>query len=440
MSEQYFGITDTGFNPKPIDILESDAKALLKQYFGDNVDLTQQSPLWRLIQVGLVEISQLWTTAEADFYSCYMQTGIGVALDLLGGDIGLTRKVAVASAVELTITKNTTQAVTVPAGSLFQTVDGIIFATNDEITIASGDPASHTGTVESTCTTEGLNGNVGQNTITVITNVISGVESVNNSSPALGGKDQEIDIDYRKRLMEYVRSTWTAESIRSSALNVDGVAGVKILEHDYSYDCLVVPTGLWTTDLENAISVAIEKVTPITVEYNVLEAETVGIVITAHCLLDPLFDLSSANAQASVKVASYISGLGINENVVLAKVIQSIMDVEGITNLYTIVMHGTATAEKHTFHTGTTVYNLNYTTNGDIDSITGTVSGNPHTFVHLTDYSYDYSGHITWLGATEPDDDTVFAVTYTVPADVLGDVEILTQCVARLNSLTLQTP
>lgn len=444
MSEQYgnYGVTNTGFNPKPIDVLEDDAKAYLKQLFGENVDLTQQSPLWRMIQVPLVEISQLWLTAEQNFYSDYIQTAEGVALDLLGEDLGLNRKPAVSSVVQLTIYKNTSDPVIVPEGSLFQTVDGIIFATNEEISIGSGDPATTTGTVWATAVESGVNSNVSAGTIITATNIISGVDHSNNTDPAEGGEDVETDGAYRKRLMSYVRATWTAAAIRSAAVNVDGVAGVKIIENSYSYDCLIVPQTLFTAELQAAVEEAIEKVTPVTVEYTVIEAESVLIDVNAIVVLDSLLDLSTAQSMAAEYISEYIAALNIDDDVIKAKVIQAIMQVSGILNAYSMVLAGRPINEKHTYNTGTLSYALNYTTGTSVDSVIGKLSSVDHTFVAGVDYNFvSTPARIVWTGSGSlPDNGTDFKTSYNYPANVIGDVVINQENVAKIGSITFTNP
>lgn len=434
-----YGITNTGFHPKPIDVLEEDAKEYLQQLFGSNVDLTQQSPLWRLTQVQLVEVSKGWLVSEANFYNNYIQTAEGVGLELLGEDLGLEIKEAVASVVELTIYKNSSASVTVPIGSLFQTLNGIIFATDIEITIPSGDPSTTTGLVMATCVVAGLNGNVSASTIIIPSNPITGVDSSTNLNTSYGGKDRETYTEYRKRLRSYVRSTWTASAIRSAALNVDGVSGVKIIEYTTSYDCLIAPQTSFTPELQTLIEIAIEKVTPVTVEYNVIESESVGIKIYANIILTTLLDIETARTLISTEISEYIASLGIDGDVYKSKIIQAILAVEGVLNIYNVELYGVPINEKHTYTTGTLSYALNYATGNGIDSIVGKLSGVDHTFVDSVDYNFSTSpATITWTGTGDlPDDLTEFKVTYQFPANAIGDIEIRQENIAVFSRIDL---
>jgi uncharacterized phage protein gp47/JayE len=441
MSNNY-GITDTGFNPKPIDVIEDEYKELLKQFFGSNVDLSQYSVLWKIEQVGAVQDSITWLQAEQNYYNNFIQTASGISLDLLGEDIGLIRKQAISSVVELEIFKNTTSAVTVPAGSLFQTSENIIFTTLIEITIPAGAIDVTTGTVNAEAIESGIAGNVSANTIKFLTNVISGVASSDNDLAAEGGTDIETDSAYRKRLRDFVRATWTAAAIRSAALNVEGVASVKIIELATSYECLVVPQTIFDSELQTAVENAIEPITPVTVEFTVLEAKLVLINVVADVVLSGGLDEATAESQATTQIQEYLTTLDIDDDVIKSKVIQAIMEVINIDNVYNVVLKGKPQLESHIFLTGTDIYPLDYTTGDTITEVTGTVGGSPYTFTETTDYVLLTSpARIDWSPAgTNPDNTTEFLVSYEYPANAIGDVEINQVNIAKLDDVDFTVP
>ncbi len=441
MSNNY-GITDTGFNPKPIDVIEDEYKELLKQFFGSNVDLSQFSSLWKLMQVSATETATIWLQSEQIYFSNFIQTATGISLDLLGEDIGLVRKQAISAVVELEIFKNTTNAVTVPEGSLFQTTENVIFTTLIEITIPAGAIDITTDLVNAEAIVAGIEGNVPANTIQFLTNVISGIASSDNALPAEGGIDVETDTAYRKRLRAFVRATWTAAAIRSAALNVEGVAGVKIIELATSYQCLIVPQTIFTSELQTEVENVIEPVTPVTVEFIVLEAETVLIDVTANVVLSGGLDETTAESQATTEIAEYLTTLDIDDDVIKSKVIQAIMKVIGIDNAYDVVLLGKPLEESHNFLTGTDIYTLDYSTGNSITEVTGTVGGSPHTFTITTDYILLTSpARIDWSPAgTDPDDTTDFFVSYEYPADVKGDIVINQTNIATLDNVDFTVP
>ena len=436
-----YGITETGFNQKTIDVIEDEFKELLKQFFGSSVDVSQLSPLWKMIQVPATEITHMWTLTEYMFYNLFINTAEKSSLDLLAEDIGLKRKDAISASVELTIYKNTDNAVIVPKDSMFETAEGIQFKTIEEIEIATGDKTTTTGTVDAIAVIAGITGNVGVGTILYPSSTISGVDSCYNSYAADGGEEKETDVALRKRIRAYVRAVWTEPAIRSAALNVEGVEGVKIIEYATSYDCLIVPKTVFTNELKTNVEDAIEKVTCITVEYTVLEAESVGIKITANISITTTYDEISAEQDAEVEIREYLQGLGIDDDVFKARVIQAIMETVGIENVSNVVLVGKPVNEKHRYLTASGyTYNLNYSTG--IDSVEvvvkGTIGGTPdQTFVKGTDYNFSVSpAQIIFTGTGNlPDNDTDFYVTYTFPANAIGDIEINQNNIAVFDSV-----
>ena len=78
------------------------------------------------------------------------------------------------------------------------------------------------------CTTAGIVGNVGVNSITKMPVTISGVTSVTNATPTSGGYDEEVDNDLRERTYSKIRTPGTSGNIndyRNWALSVEGVGG-----------------------------------------------------------------------------------------------------------------------------------------------------------------------------------------------------------------------
>ena len=65
--------------------------------FGTDVDLTSTSPLRKLIEVTAAEDGELWKRMEDLYYSSFVSTAVGDALDLLGGDIGVARRAGIAA-------------------------------------------------------------------------------------------------------------------------------------------------------------------------------------------------------------------------------------------------------------------------------------------------------------------------------------------------------
>jgi uncharacterized phage protein gp47/JayE len=437
-----YGITKFGYKVKPLDVIEDDLKDELRDKLGSNVDLEQTSPLWRNTQAISTQLSILWVKNQEQFYNSFINTAEGAALDLAGISLALERKDALPAEVELTIIKNTSDEVTVPKRSHFQTTEGIMFYTEIEITIPAGDPLTTKGTVNSICTKAGIIGNVGSNSITIPTQTILGIDSSDNILPSVGGVDEESDIDYKRRIGNVVKATYTPEVIRRTALNVEGVSGASIKERDYDYDVLIAPTSFFDAELKTDVENAVSNYNPITVEFFVLESTTVVINVYADVTLKSGYTEDSTESEISLLISNYISNLRTGDPVLKNKIIGLIMSYIGIDNLTDITLEGIVDTEAITFSTGTDEYELLYDPITSVEEVTGIVGASPYTFVETTDYNVLSSpARIDWSPAgTNPDNGTDFDVKYEIPEDSNGDIQILGESVAKFGLLDLTLP
>src|SRR5262249_34496002 len=102
MSE--FGVTKTGFLIKPLQQILDDKAARARDMFGDDVDLRSTSTLRKLLDIASAEDQELWKRMEQLYYSNFISTASGDALDLLGDDLGIKRRFLLATGqVKLTL-------------------------------------------------------------------------------------------------------------------------------------------------------------------------------------------------------------------------------------------------------------------------------------------------------------------------------------------------
>ena len=124
---------------------------------------------------------------------------------------------------------DTTNQVTIPAGTVAKTSDGVEYATAATTTINAGDTSrmgvtavAVVGGVEGNITDIGLRkGDPGGPTgVSLLSGAVAGVEEVNNDSPFTGGQDEETDAQLRERIKLYLRSLprGTPDALRSAVL------------------------------------------------------------------------------------------------------------------------------------------------------------------------------------------------------------------------------
>lgn len=228
-----FGLTDQGYlAPSYEELLDSVQDDFLRVFPSDLV-LTSNSNAGILSRlIAWREYEQIQAQQQV-YYSAFVSTATGSALDRLGANVGLPRKVDRPASATLTIV--TDGEYLIEAGTKFETEDGYIFdLTDDVLTTLEGDTWQAVGNAEAEDTGEITN--VEPNTITIVYNPDESIISVTNPEKASGGQDYEEDAQYRARLIaeNANRPSPTLNGVRSALLNVQGVREVNIVENQFA--------------------------------------------------------------------------------------------------------------------------------------------------------------------------------------------------------------
>jgi uncharacterized phage protein gp47/JayE len=85
-----YGVTPQGFKRKTFDAIVADLQAAARNEFGSDVDLSNVSPLGKLINTIAYELSVKWQSSEEEYNSAYVDTAEGINLHQVGKYIGLT--------------------------------------------------------------------------------------------------------------------------------------------------------------------------------------------------------------------------------------------------------------------------------------------------------------------------------------------------------------
>lgn len=213
-----YGITAQGFIRKPyaIIILELQEKARL--FFGDDIDLSPNSPLGLFVQLMAWSVDRQWQLSEDVFYSVWLQTSEGVNLERVAKLGLLSRKPAQSAIVLLEFYGDPGNLI--PAGTLSETSQNVVFATSEDVETDGNGTAS----VYARCTETGGIGLVAAGSITKIKNPIAGITSVMNNEASTGGRQNETDVELRKRYSE--SKTVSGSSVDAIAEYVRQIAGV----------------------------------------------------------------------------------------------------------------------------------------------------------------------------------------------------------------------
>ena len=223
-----FGVTTEGFNRKRLDQILDDKDSAVKSVFGENINLSPESPDGQINGVIAESDANLWELAEEAYNAFNPSVAAGLILSNLVQLNGLTRLSATSSNTTIQITG--TPLTVIPAGSLVSTNDtGDQFTTLVEGTIGGGGTVDILASAVETGPTVALAG-----TLTVIDTPITGWDSVTNLADATVGTDIETDVDLRARRAQSVARDAQAivDAIFAEVSAVAGVTQVVVLEND----------------------------------------------------------------------------------------------------------------------------------------------------------------------------------------------------------------
>lgn len=156
--------------------------------------------------------------------NAFISTSDEEHLLIRGNELGIKRKEATKAIVFATITNailNTVIGLDIQA----KTKDDIIFQT----LIAQTVDENGCATVKMECLTEGIAGNILENSLTEFCDIYTGLENakITNLNNAYNGFDLEEIEDYRERILEYIRNDACNSNIADYKMWAKSIQGVK---------------------------------------------------------------------------------------------------------------------------------------------------------------------------------------------------------------------
>jgi uncharacterized phage protein gp47/JayE len=237
--QQAFGVTPDGFVLKGIDRIVADQQARARDMFGDDVDLTSGSALRKVLDAVSWDTHELWRGMEAQFYANFVTTASGANLDLLGTDVGLTRRQLPATGeVLLTLGGGAPgRRYVLPEGTVVVTAAApvLAFRTVAPVVLDSDPPALPVGV---RAVGRGPAGNLAAQQalqldpgwVALHLNLGSATVTPTNPNPFAGGELAEPDADYRARLLGLPRTLWTPDAVLAQILDLDGVRDAALFD------------------------------------------------------------------------------------------------------------------------------------------------------------------------------------------------------------------
>lgn len=215
------GITAEGFVAKTIEEIKAELETDQLTTISPSLVLASDQPIGQLNAASSKIAAEIWELLAIAYNAFDRDSAEGRLLDNVGAITGTPREAARKSLVTCTV--NLGSSFTQVAGAMMCHVSGqetLKFTNRD--TVTSTTSGNYSAVFESVDYGP-VNANAG--TLTVITNPVTGWNSVTNALDAVPGALQETDADYRQRQQDELTSVGssTVDAIRADLLQVDNV-------------------------------------------------------------------------------------------------------------------------------------------------------------------------------------------------------------------------
>lgn len=222
-----YGLTPKGFIRKPYTQIIADKEERARSFFGEDIDLSDRSPIGLYIQADSWEESRLWDEMENVYYSAYIDDAEGKQLDGLVKYIGLKRKPAQHAKGEIEIHGKSGK--TIDAGIKIMTESGIIFQTTETVMLDQ----SGFSVVPVEAVDAGKSGNVTASKITKLFNTTEGIDRLSNPTRTGSGSETESDEDLRERYYRSLsrKGKATREAVEAALLEIENLKDAYVVEN-----------------------------------------------------------------------------------------------------------------------------------------------------------------------------------------------------------------
>lgn len=362
-----YGITATGFLPKPVARLLDEKQAAARVVFGPEVDLTAGSALRKLLEIMVLEEARAWVHLGLLFEDTRLSTATGDALSRLGAELGVSRphlratgQVTLRLAADLPA--GTPQA-DIAGGTRLLAPGGHDYFTTESVTLTN---AARQADVPVTAFEPGPDHNLdplatdehGEHparldrfhplcaaaalAARLKAEVTSDVLVIDHRLPTTGGELYWSDARYRDLLLGHPRNLWTPEAVRLAVSLVPGVQQVLVkdlyggldinqavfgtfsfverlfsqersLADPYFLTVLVAPEegAIWDGpgQLKELVTAAVDQVRPLGIAARVDQVGQVGIGFTCQITVAGLpIPVGTADAMNSAPEAVALKG------------------------------------------------------------------------------------------------------------------------------------
>ena len=310
-------------------------------------NLNPSAAIRGLLEVIAKVIADLYGLVKTVMQQSFVQTATGSWLDLRVREMGLVRRAAVKTKVNLTFRSNTpvAQNITIPVGTICKSQKDASGNDYRFITIAEAVLEEGQTSVQVIAEAElpGKAWNVGQDTITRMVTRVTGIHAVRNGAGFLirEGSDPESDEQLRERAIskwETLGLGGTREAYRNWATSVPGVVAASVLD-DFPFGpgtvgvVILGENGVPSAELKGEVHQYIKARKPLTADVRILAPEIRSIDLDLELIRYANADQATVETGVREAIDSYSGRLQLGEGLIIARLINEIMDVPGIYNL-----------------------------------------------------------------------------------------------------------
>lgn len=310
---------------------------------GDKVQTREGSFAAEMTGPVAVEIAKAYGAIRAMLPAFYVDEDSGGFIDLAANPNGITRKQGTKAKAVIHLTGRAQM--TISAGTVFLTEDGLEFALDEDVTIGANGQGE--GTV--TAAEIGDAYNVPEGALTQMVMTLTGLTAW-TSGAATGGTDQESDRDLVGRFYDSLRKPATSGNryhYEKWALEVDGVGAAKVFPKwngPGTVKVLLIGPNRRSVDQSVVTAVAnhIEEERPIGPKYITVEsAGEVAINVTATLTLNGSVSLADIQTRYKAKLEEYLQSVAFESYTVLFnRIAFLLMDVGGVTDYTSLTVNG----------------------------------------------------------------------------------------------------
>lgn len=338
-----FGSNELGFNRKTYtDILES-METSARELFGEDINLSNYSPLGMFLKVISWELSLAWQGIENSYLDGSSLNATGLALDNIVFNYGRKRfeGTKARGSIKIIGGKDTQ----VDEGFIIGTSSGLLYRTLETVSIQEVGEV----TVDIESTEIGIQYNVPKKSIVEIINPIAGVREVINDEPITAGANIETDEQLRLRHLLALREPTTGDNAaqyRVWAKEVEGVGNVKVLPTtpNEGYVTIVITDSNnqpANSELIDRVFQYMDSVRPINTGIYVESATSKPININVSVRLAEGYNIQDAQIRFTNLLLEYFSSISLSDTYVsYGQVGRLLLEVKGVVDYENLTLNG----------------------------------------------------------------------------------------------------